>query len=310
MAVALILASGRGRLGAVSPLQPVVVDADRLQLALYRRHDHHHVLDHRGGFHRGRLFMAYCVFRFRHKEGQQAAYEPENKKLEWWLTVVTAVGVAAMLAPGLVRLEPVRHRSERCDRGRGRRPAMAVELPLPGKDGRLGTSECPVHQFRQSAGLESTTIRPDRTMSSIDSDDLHLPVGKPVKVLLRSIDVLHDFYVPEFRAKMDMMPGWSPISGSRPPGPGHSRFFAPSSAVSAHPQMRGNVVVETREGLSGVAAAAADLRRSCRRIATREGALVNRQRRQLPARRRCDPEAKPSLMRNERGGYYDGRCHA
>ena len=37
----------------------------------------------------------------------------------------------------------------------------------------------------------------------IVGDDLHLPVGKPVKVLLRSIDVVHDFYVPEFRAKMD-----------------------------------------------------------------------------------------------------------
>ena len=47
----------------------------------------------------------------------------------------------------------------------------------------------------------------DRTTSSLQSDDLHLPVGKPVKVLLRSIDVLHDFYVPEFRAKMDMVPG-------------------------------------------------------------------------------------------------------
>src|SRR3712207_6746633 len=48
------------------------------------------------------LFMAYCVVRFRHQEGRRAAYEPENKRLEWWLTVVTAVGVAAMLAPGLV----------------------------------------------------------------------------------------------------------------------------------------------------------------------------------------------------------------
>src|SRR5258708_5512145 len=37
-------------------------------------------------------FMAYCVFRFQHKEGRQAAYEPENKKLEWWLTVGTAIG--------------------------------------------------------------------------------------------------------------------------------------------------------------------------------------------------------------------------
>src|SRR2546425_7940120 len=47
------------------------------------------------------LFMAYCVFRFRHQPGRRAVYDPENKKLEWWLTIVTAVGVGAMLAPGL-----------------------------------------------------------------------------------------------------------------------------------------------------------------------------------------------------------------
>src|SRR5436190_8501379 len=47
------------------------------------------------------LFMAYCVYRFRHQPGRQAIYNPENKKLEWWLTIVTAVGVGAMLAPGL-----------------------------------------------------------------------------------------------------------------------------------------------------------------------------------------------------------------
>src|SRR5829696_6281331 len=46
-------------------------------------------------------FTAYCLYRFRHNEGQTALYEPENKKLEWWLTIATGVGVAAMLAPGL-----------------------------------------------------------------------------------------------------------------------------------------------------------------------------------------------------------------
>src|ERR1700736_4562398 len=85
-------------------------------------------------------FMAYCVFRFRHKEGRQAAYAPENKKLEWWLTIVTAIGVAAMLAPGLV----VWHQFVTV-------PADATEVEvmgqqwqwsyrLPGKDGRLGTT--------------------------------------------------------------------------------------------------------------------------------------------------------------------------
>jgi cytochrome c oxidase subunit 2 len=48
------------------------------------------------------LFLAYCVLKYRHREGSKAVYEPENKKLESWLTGITAVGVAAMLAPGLV----------------------------------------------------------------------------------------------------------------------------------------------------------------------------------------------------------------
>ena len=48
------------------------------------------------------LFMAYCLIRFRHTEGRRADYEPENTKLELWLTAITTVGVIAMLAPGLV----------------------------------------------------------------------------------------------------------------------------------------------------------------------------------------------------------------
>src|ERR1700692_3942209 len=47
------------------------------------------------------LFMACAVFLYRHRKGRRAEYAPENKKLEWWLTIVTSVGVAAMLAPGL-----------------------------------------------------------------------------------------------------------------------------------------------------------------------------------------------------------------
>src|SRR5687768_11433174 len=47
------------------------------------------------------LFLAYAIIRFRHRKGQTAHYEPENRKLEWGLTIVTSVGIAAMLAPGL-----------------------------------------------------------------------------------------------------------------------------------------------------------------------------------------------------------------
>ncbi len=47
------------------------------------------------------LFMAYCVVRYRYRKGNLAHYEPENKKLEWWLIGLTAGGIGAMLAPGL-----------------------------------------------------------------------------------------------------------------------------------------------------------------------------------------------------------------
>ena len=48
------------------------------------------------------LFMAYCLWRFRYKEENRAAYDPENTKLEWLLTGGTTIGVAALLIPGLV----------------------------------------------------------------------------------------------------------------------------------------------------------------------------------------------------------------
>jgi len=38
-------------------------------------------------------------------------------------------------------------------------------------------------------------------------NDLHVPVGQPVRVTLTSEDVLHSFYVPDFRVKMDVVPG-------------------------------------------------------------------------------------------------------
>ena len=47
------------------------------------------------------LFLAYCVFRFRHREGSKARYEPENDALERRLTFWTAIGIIVMLAPGL-----------------------------------------------------------------------------------------------------------------------------------------------------------------------------------------------------------------
>ncbi|MEO1929221.1 MAG: cytochrome B, partial [Gammaproteobacteria bacterium] len=41
----------------------------------------------------------------------------------------------------------------------------------------------------------------------IRSAEVHLPINENVIMQLRSKDVLHDFYIPQFRAKMDLVPG-------------------------------------------------------------------------------------------------------
>jgi cytochrome c oxidase subunit 2 len=189
------------------------------------------------------LFTAYCVFRFRHQEGR-VLYEPENKKLEWWLTIVTGVGVAAMLAPGLFvwnQFVTV--------------PADATEFEvvgqqwqwsfrLPGKDGRLGTSDIRNVSSDNPLGLNPNDPN-NRDDVVIVGDDLHLVVGKPVKALLRSIDVLHDFFVPQFRAKMDMVPGMVTYFWFVPTRTGTFEALCFELCGIGHPSMRGKVVVET-----------------------------------------------------------------
>ena len=188
-------------------------------------------------------FMAYCVFRFHHKEGRQADYNPENKKLEWWLTVGTGVGVAAMLAPGLI----VWHQFVTV-------PADATEIEvmgqqwqwsfrLPGKDGRLGTTDVRNISSDNPMGLNRDDPQGQDDII-IESGDLHFLLGKPVKVLLRSVDVLHDFYVPEFRAKMDMVPGMVTYFWIRPIRTGTFDVLCAELCGAAHYQMRAKVVVE------------------------------------------------------------------
>ncbi|MGO4711996.1 cytochrome c oxidase subunit II [Bradyrhizobium sp. 2TAF24] len=188
-------------------------------------------------------FMAYCVFRFRHREGQRAAYEPENNKLESWLTIGTAIGVAAMLAPGLV----VWHQFVTVPEEATDVEVMAQQwrwsYRLPGKDGRLGTTNARNISADNPLGLNQDDPN-GKDDIIIDGGDLHLPVGKPVKVLLRSIDVLHDFYVPEFRAKMDMVPGSVTYFWLTPTRTGTFEVLCAELCGLAHAQMRGTVIVQ------------------------------------------------------------------
>ncbi|MCZ0734283.1 cytochrome c oxidase subunit II [Phreatobacter sp. AB_2022a] len=191
-------------------------------------------------------FMAYCIFRFRHVDGRKADYEPENRKLESWLTVVTAIGVAAMLVPGLF----VWHQFISVPADAAQVEVMGQQwrwaYRLPGNDGKLGTTDVQFIGPDNPLGINPNDPN-GRDDVVVDGGDLHLPLGRPVKVLLRSIDVLHNFYVPEFRAKMDMIPGSVTYFWFTPTRAGEFDVLCAELCGLAHSQMRGKVIVESAQ---------------------------------------------------------------
>src|SRR6478735_9070899 len=189
------------------------------------------------------LFMALAVIRYRYRASARAAYQPENKKLEWWLLVLTGVGVAAMLAPGLLVWADVIHVPK---------DAQVVEVVaqqwnwsyrLPGKDGKLGT----VHP-RFVSDANPFGINPADPHGQDDvlaqTPEMRLPVGKPVKLLLRSKDVLHDFAVAQLRVKMDMVPGLVTYSWFTPTRTGSFDLLCEELCGVGHFAMRGRLVVD------------------------------------------------------------------
>ncbi len=192
------------------------------------------------------LFVAYCVYKFRYREGRVAAYEPENHKLETWLTVVTSLGVAALLAPGLVVWFQFVTVPEAATEVEVVGQQWSWSFRLPGADGKLGTADNRLISDDNVLG-----INPEDPYGQddivIDGDDLHLAVGQPVKMLLRSVDVLHNFYVPEFRAKMDMVPGMITYYWMEPTRVGTYDVLCAELCGTGHAYMRGTVLIDADE---------------------------------------------------------------
>jgi cytochrome c oxidase subunit 2 len=192
------------------------------------------------------LFLAYCVLKFRHKPGHKAHYEPESKKLEIWLTVLTSIGVAAMLAPGLLvwaRFVAV--------------PDDAHEVEVvgqqwhwssryPGNDGIFGEVDPLLISLENPFGMDPDDPKGQDDIP-VSSPEMHLPVDQSVKVLLRSKDVLHNYTVAEFRVKMDLVPGTATYLWLTPTRIGEFDILCQELCGMAHHTMRGRVVVDSAE---------------------------------------------------------------
>jgi cytochrome c oxidase subunit 2 len=74
-------------------------------------------------------------------------------------------------------------------------------------------------------------------------NELHVPVGRNVKLILASEDVIHDFSIPAFRVKMDVVPGHYNTMWFRPTKAGRYHFFCQQYCGTNHALMGGWVTV-------------------------------------------------------------------
>ncbi|MBL4867136.1 MAG: cytochrome c oxidase subunit II [Pseudomonadales bacterium] len=188
-------------------------------------------------------FMAYAIFRYRHREGHKAVYEQENKKLEYWLTGITSIGVIAMLAPGLVTWADFVQVPEDAIEVEAVGQQWHWSFRYPGEDGVLGTVA-----NRHVTTNNPFGMNPDDPNGQDDilvtGNKLHLPLGQVTNLLLRSKDVLHNFTVPQFRVKMDLIPGTVTYQWFQTTKIGEYEILCEELCGMGHFVMRGHVIVE------------------------------------------------------------------
>jgi cytochrome c oxidase subunit 2 len=199
-------------------------------------------------------FMAWAIWRYRQQPGRRAEYQPESKRLEAWLTGLTTVGIAALLAPGLfvwvdfVDVPEEAHQVEVVGQ------QWHWSYRFPGEDGVLGAVQTARISEQNPFGMVDDDPAGDDDVLVV-SPRLVLPVDRPVELLLRSKDVIHNFTVAQWRTKMDLVPGQISYMWLEPTRTGRFDVLCEELCGIGHFAMQGLVEVvpesEFRDWLDG-----------------------------------------------------------
>jgi cytochrome c oxidase subunit 2 len=192
------------------------------------------------------LFMAYCVIKFRHKKGARATYEPENKRLEYILTGITAVGVALMLTPGLFVWAKFVNVPEDAHVVEAVGQQWHWTFRYPGEDGKLGEVDAERISSENPFGIDPEDPNGQDDII-VYNPEAHIPIDKPVKFLLRSKDVLHNFTVAQFRVKMDLVPGMNTFMWLTPTRVDRFELLCQELCGVGHFAMRGAILVDEQD---------------------------------------------------------------
>ncbi len=158
------------------------------------------------------LVIIFMAFRFRRKRDSEIGAEIEgNTALEIGWTLIPLILALGMFAWGAVIY--VHYRTA---------PKDTLDIYVVGKQW--------MWKLQQPNGRK-------------EINELHIPVNRDIKLILGSEDVIHNFYVPAFRVKMDVVPGRYNTMWFRPTKVGKYHFFCSQYCGTNHAVMGGWVTV-------------------------------------------------------------------
>jgi cytochrome c oxidase subunit 2 len=191
------------------------------------------------------LLLGWFAYRYQAVEGAApAAYWHDNSRLEWTWTLVTA-GIMVIFTVNALSLWA---------QVTGPAPADALVVEVTGQqfawnvryagpDGIFGRTD--VAKVDSAAfnfiGLDRSD--PNAADDIVLQNQLFLPEGRPVRVRLRSLDVIHSFFLPNFRVKQDAMPGMTTETWFVPQKAGSYELACAEHCGLGHYRMRGAVTV-------------------------------------------------------------------
>lgn len=190
----------------------------------------------------GHVALGYFILRF--SRGAGAAAELPGKRAQRFWSIVPAV-VIAFVAEGGVLLLGLPVFAEMYTDGPPEN-AVIVEVTgeqftwnvrYPGPDGEFGSTDPTLYSLENPVGLSSDDPKGEDDI--VDLALIYVPVNRPVRIRLRSKDVLHSFYLPNHRIKQDAVPGMTIELWFVPTVEGEFDIACAELCGFGHYQMRG-----------------------------------------------------------------------
>jgi cytochrome c oxidase subunit 2 len=205
------------------------------------------------------LLLAYFTWRFQDGPGARASYWHDDPRLEWSWTLATALVMTVFTfnAVGLwARVTSAAPADSFVVELTGQQFAWNVRYPGP--DGQFGRTEPKLVDPEASNFIGLDRSDPAGADDVMLLNQLYLPADRTVKVRLRSLDVIHSFFLPEFRVKQDAVPGMTTETWFVPKQAGDYEIACAEHCGLGHYRMRGQLhVVPEGELAQSLAAAAA-----------------------------------------------------